>query len=62
MLKGTLAVTGIVVAVAIAAGIGSKLASGKSDVKITTWSRISPFEIMLKFDMTRPAEEIKDLI
>jgi hypothetical protein len=62
MLKATRAVTGIVVAVAIAAGIGSKLASGKSDFKSTIGSRISPLEIMLKFDMTQPAEEIKDLI
>jgi hypothetical protein len=62
MLKATLAVTGIVVAVAIAAGIGSKLASGRNDVEFMAGSRISPLEIMLKFDMTQPAEEIKDLI
>jgi hypothetical protein len=62
MLKAALAVTGIVVVVSIAAGVGSKLASGKSDFESTTGVRISPFEIMLKFDMTRPAEEIRDLI
>ena len=62
MLKATLAVAGLVVAVSVAAGIGSKLASGKSNVESWTGDRISPLEIMLKFDMSQPAEVIKDLI
>jgi hypothetical protein len=62
MLKVALAVTGLVFVVAVAAGVGSKLASGESDIKSPTGARISPSEIMLKFDMTRPTEEIRDLI
>ena len=61
MLKAGIVVASLIVVVTVAAGIGSKLASGKSE----TWTggaRISPHEIMLKFDMTQPADEVKNPI
>ncbi len=60
MLKVAIALTSLVVVVSAAIGIGSKLASGKSEIEFVSGPRISPLEIMLKFDMSQPAEEIKD--
>ncbi len=60
MLKTIIALTSLVVVVTVAAGIGSKLASGKNQVEFVAGPPISPQEIMLKFDMSQPAVEIKD--
>jgi hypothetical protein len=62
MLKAVLAVTGLVLVTSVAAGIGSKLASSKPQVEFVPGPAISPMDMMLKFDMTQPAVEIKDLI
>jgi len=62
MLKAVIAVTGLVVVISAAAGVGSKLASGKGEAEFMTGPRISPQQIMLKFDKTQPADEVKDLI
>jgi hypothetical protein len=61
MLKAALAVTGLAVGLSVVA-IGSKFASGKGDAPFVSETTISPHEIMLHFDMTKPADEIRDYI
>jgi hypothetical protein len=61
MLKAGIVVASVIVVVTVAAGIGSKLASGKSDNRAWSAPRISPHEMMLKFDMTQPAEEVNPI-
>ncbi len=62
MLKAALAVGGLAIGLSAAIGIGSKLATGKSQVDVLGGPSISPHEIMLHFDMKQPADEIKDYI
>ena len=62
MLKSVIAVTGLIVVISAAAGIGSKLASGKGELEFMAGPRIAPLEFMSRFDMTQPADAIKDLI
>jgi hypothetical protein len=62
VLKAAIVLTSLAVVVTVAAGIGSKLASGKVQLESPAGPRISPMEIMLKFDMGQPADEIQDLI
>ena len=60
MLKAALAVTGLAVGLSVAVAVGSKFASGKGDAPFVSAATISPHEIMLHFDMTKPADEIRD--
>ena len=62
MLKAALAVTGLAVGLPVAVAVGSKFASGKGDAPFVSATTISPHEIMLHFDMTKPADEIRDYI
>ena len=62
MVKAVIAVGGLAVSLSIAIVIGSQLASGRGDVELTSGVRISPYEIMLKFDATQPPDDIKDFI
>jgi hypothetical protein len=62
MLKAALAITCLVVVISVAAGVGSKMATGNSNIELMSGAQISPIEMMLKFDMTLPADEVKDLI
>jgi len=62
MLKPIMAITGLIVVISVAAGVGSKLATGKGGVEFMAGPRIDPMEFMLRFDIAQPADEIKDLI
>ena len=62
MLKAALAVAGLAVGLSVAVAVGSKFASGKGDAAFVSETTISPHEIMLHFDMTKPADEIRDYI
>ena len=62
MVKAVIAVGGLAVSLSMAIVIGSHLASGRGDVELTSGARISPYEIMLKFDATQPQDDIKDFI
>jgi hypothetical protein len=62
MLKVALAVTGLAVGLSVAVAVGSKFASGKGDAPFVSATTVSPHEIMLHFDMTKPADEIRDYI
>jgi hypothetical protein len=62
MLKAALAVSGLAVGLSVAVAVGSKFASGKSDAPFVSETTVSPLEIMLHFDMTKPADDVRDYI